>query len=98
CGDNGTLLSLGLPTAASTLVATPINITPNPSNNLITITSPKIISGIQLLSVNGHYLYQESLHSLTTSIEVGQLPEGVYFVAVRLLDGEVVMEEVVVGR
>ena len=27
CGDNGTLLSLGLPTAASTLVATPINIT-----------------------------------------------------------------------
>ncbi|HRF78208.1 MAG TPA: YCF48-related protein, partial [Chitinophagales bacterium] len=38
CGDNGTLLSLGLPTAISSTIATVINITPNPSNNLITIT------------------------------------------------------------
>lgn len=98
CGDNGTLLSLGLPTAISYTTASTINITPNPSNNLITITSPKIISDIQLLSVSGQSIYQENLHSLTTSIEVGQLPKGVYFVVVRLMDGEVVMEEVVVGR
>lgn len=98
CGDDGVLLSLGLPTPLSTISAPTISIAPNPTNNLLTITSSTIISEIQVFSLTGACIYRENIYNLTAGIEVSKFPEGVYFVEVVMSDGEVVMEEVVVGR
>jgi photosystem II stability/assembly factor-like uncharacterized protein len=98
CGDDGVLLSLGLPTPLSTNSPPTITIAPNPANNLLTITCSTIISEIQVFSLTGACIYRENIYNLSAGIEVSKFPEGVYFVEVVLSDGEVVMEEVVVGR
>ncbi|MBL4587531.1 MAG: T9SS type A sorting domain-containing protein [Flavobacteriales bacterium] len=65
---------------------------PNPANNMINLTTidPVELSSIELMEVSGRVVYSQSPNSLVsqTQIPVSQLANGIYFLRLKMNDGE----------
>ncbi|TLX78196.1 T9SS type A sorting domain-containing protein [Labilibacter sediminis] len=70
-----------------------ISIYPNPTSDVINIYSDAEIEGVVLISVTGKQVYQ----SVTTEpINVSDLPQGVYVLQVKTIDGTVSSQKVMI--
>ncbi len=61
---------------------------PNPATNQFTVTSPEGLTQISLLNVSGQVILQKNpLSEKSVSVDVTDLPSGIYFVKVSTLEG-----------
>ena len=63
-----------------------ITIFPNPSTNFIKINSTKIISHIELLTIEGNIILSKTPKKESTSFDLTQLSDGIYFVKIYSAD------------
>ena len=59
-----------------------LSIYPNPTSNLFTFNSEKVISKIEIFDVLGALMYTTNQKSETISIDFSSYAKGVYFVTV----------------
>ena len=72
-----------------------ISIYPNPTSDLLTIKSGKLIKRLQLFNNEGALLFDKEYNNAVVTIGMGDYPEGVYFVKI-FRDGELVSRKVLV--
>lgn len=72
-----------------------ILIYPNPTNNLLTISSTNNFYNIVLLNLTGQILVSESVHSKSHSLQLQNFSEGIYFVKIFYDNGINVTKKVV---
>lgn len=63
-----------------------INLYPNPSNGFVSIESARQISSLQITDLNGKVVGQFELSDNSTTLNIGHLSHGVYFVKVYFTD------------
>ena len=75
-----------------------VRVYPNPTSEVINITSNKKISSLELFDITGRKI--KSLQGLGTqsSIDVSMLTNGVYVLKVVLASGDVVEERIIVNK
>ncbi len=75
-----------------------VGVSPNPTNNIITITSKYNFEKVELLSITGQVLLSEMLNSKTHQLQLQNLAEGIYFVRLVYADGLSATKKIVVNR
>jgi hypothetical protein len=60
---------------------------PNPTNDVLYVSSNKALESIQVCSITGSLVYETKHTSMTTKISVEHLHQGVYFVRGRYANG-----------
>lgn len=79
-----------------------IGLYPNPATDQITIRLQDIQdlsnSLLSVYNIQGQMLLQQSIHEQQTEINISHLPQGIYFVKIRLADGAVAEKKFVVVR
>ncbi len=75
-----------------------MSLAPNPTNGLLTISSPNDFTKIELLSLTGQTLLSEIVNTKTHPIQLQNFAEGIYFVRVSYADEQSVMKKVIVSR
>jgi hypothetical protein len=75
------------------LVSSKINVFPNPSNGLISISSPEAISRIQLFGVTGQTILIQP--NGNNQLDVSSLESGIYFLSITLKEGAVVSKRII---
>lgn len=73
-----------------------LEIYPNPASTKFTISAPQKIEEIRIYSANGTMILGERLTELTSSVEISELPSGLYLVRTNLIDGKVFTNKLVV--
>jgi len=72
---------------------------PNPANNMINLTAvdPVDLSSIELMEIGGRIVYSQSPNSLISQMQipVSQLADGIYFLRLKMNDGEATFRVVV---
>lgn len=64
-----------------------LTLQPNPASDRILISSPELITALEVIDLNGRRSLQQSgLHDFTHSLEVQNLSPGIYFLRIFLLD------------
>lgn len=58
------------------------NYQPNPVTNSLTISNDSIIDNIEIISILGQKIMHANVNDLQTTINLSQLPKGIYFVKV----------------
>ena len=72
-----------------------VRLSPNPSNGLLTISSESNFTKVELLSITGQILLQESVNSKTHQLQLQNFAEGIYFVKVCYTNGASVTKKVI---
>jgi len=72
-----------------------VEVSPNPSNGLVTVTSRFDFEKIELLSVTGQVLLSETVNAKTRELNLTDLLEGIYFVRVVYPNGLSTVKKVV---
>jgi len=75
-----------------------LRILPNPSNDLVTITSRFDFEKVELLSVTGQVLILENANSNNLSLATNNLTSGIYFLRVVYPNGLSTVKKLVVSR
>jgi len=72
-----------------------VELYPNPTSDIVTITSKYDFEKIELLSLTGQVLLQESVNAKTHQLQLQNLAEGIYFVKVSYSNGMSVTKKVI---
>jgi hypothetical protein len=75
-----------------------MSLAPNPTNGLLTISSPNDFTKIEMLSITGQTLLSEIVNTKTHPIQLQNFAEGIYFVRISYADEQSVMKKVIVSR
>jgi hypothetical protein len=73
----------GQTTAIANLVAVSVDVYPNPGHDLITVRLPRVPKTnerLAVLDVHGRTVFQMETNQLETSMQLGHLPRGVYWI------------------
>lgn len=65
----------------------PIQLFPNPVNNVLSLKSERFVVSIEIINANGQTIKSMKNHSNESSVFVGDLPNGLYFVKTQFEDG-----------
>ena len=72
-------------------VVADVSIFPNPTNDILNITSSKTISEIEIVNVLGQVVYRKEVNADNTLCDVNELTAGVYIVRIHGMDTESVI-------
>ncbi|MDG1332031.1 MAG: T9SS type A sorting domain-containing protein [Crocinitomicaceae bacterium] len=73
-----------------------LNVYPNPTNNLITLSSNDVqIERIQLINLQSQLVFSEETSSKKVEINLEDYPSGIYFVSAELSNGQTVTKKVI---
>jgi hypothetical protein len=72
-----------------------VAISPNPSNDFISITSNFKINQIELYSITGEQLISTNLNGFQTSLNIEQLPNGIYFLNILSDEGKQISKKII---
>jgi hypothetical protein len=72
-----------------------VKLVPNPTSNILNITSRVDFKKVELLSITGQVLLQEIVNSKTHQLQLQNLAEGIYFVKISYTNGMSVVKKVV---
>lgn len=86
---------LGVITSVNSISSDNINFYPNPTTNLLNITSNEKISTLELISVTGQSVLSQSVNSKTHQLQLENFVEGIYFVRIVYAHGMSVTKKVV---
>jgi hypothetical protein len=86
---------LGVITSVNSISSDNINFYPNPTTNLLNITSNEKISTLELISVTGQSVLSQSVNSKTHQLQLEYFVEGIYFVRIVYAHGMSVTKKVV---
>lgn len=75
-----------------------VGVSPNPTNDIVTITSRYDFEKIELLGITGQMLLAESVNSKTHQLQLQNFADGIYFVKVIYDNGMSVSKKVVVNH
>jgi hypothetical protein len=75
-----------------------INISPNPTNGLVTIKSKLVLEKIEVVNMTGQLIINESVHSNNHILHLDGLVNGVYFLNIYQDNHIVKREKVIVSR
>jgi len=64
-----------------------VQLSPNPSNDILNIKSDKIISNIEIYNIQSQVLNTINTQNKELSFSVSDLPNGLYFIKAELIDG-----------
>ena len=59
-----------------------LNLYPNPSHDVLTITDNELINNVTISDLPGRTLYNHNFNSTSVSVDVTSLPDGMYFVKI----------------
>jgi len=68
---------------------------PNPTDNVINISTNETMTNYKLLNSLGNQLLEKEVNTTNTSINIQNLPSGIYILQIRLASGEVVVKKVI---
>jgi len=89
-GNCNLISSIENPSLTSSTVCT---FSPNPTRGKINITTSQAIEFVQVFNVQGQVV--KKFNSPITSIDIGELNQGVYFLSVLLVDGRVHSQKII---
>jgi hypothetical protein len=72
-------------------------IAPNPTNGVLTISTPYTFNKIELLSITGQVLLSQTVNDTTHQLNLQNFAEGIYFVKVSYANGQSVIKKVVLS-
>ena len=86
------------PDSTSSLISK-LSIYPNPSTGTITIDKPTdvTIAKIELQNMNGAVIVSESVLK-SNQVELGDVPNGMYIVAIYTMDGDRIMKKLIIAK
>lgn len=74
-----------------------ISIYPNPTHQMINISSTNEIDKIDLLSLSGSIIYNNnSIQNDESKVDISQLPHGMYILQVTTINGKKIQEQIIV--
>lgn len=73
-------------------------LSPNPSAGMISISSDKPVTGAEVVDPQGHVVTDIVLDAQRGKLDMGVVPNGLYLVRLRFMDGSVGARHVVIGR
>lgn len=76
----------------------PFQLSPNPSEGLVTISSKKPVRQAEVFDAQGHAISNVSLDARQGKLDMRSVPDGLYLVRLRFVDGGVGTQRLVVGR
>ncbi|ASB49751.1 chitobiase/beta-hexosaminidase C-terminal domain-containing protein [Alkalitalea saponilacus] len=71
------------------------SLSPNPTQNVLIIQSPDVMASIKLYNISGSLVRSAIVNSSSHSLNVSDLPNGVYLIKITDIDGEVVMSRII---
>ena len=72
-----------------------IELSPNPTNGIISVSSQTNFNKIEVLSITGQTLLSETMNTKTHQLQLQNFAEGIYFVKVSYSDGQSVTKKVI---
>jgi hypothetical protein len=70
-------------------------IAPNPTNGVLSITTPYTFNKIELLSITGQVLLSQTVNDTTHQLNLQNFTEGIYFVKVIYVNGQSVTKKII---
>ena len=77
---------------------TPFQLSPNPSEGLVSISSVKPVRQAEVFDTQGHAMPNITLDTRLGKLDMRSVPDGLYLVRLRFVDGRVGTQRLVVGR
>lgn len=65
---------------------------PNPTVDILNICSNNKISSVEIVAISGRKIYFEKVNSQNTTLNLENLPKGMYFVKIRVQNGEFIKQ------
>ncbi len=87
---------MGLPESSDR--TDPFQLSPNPSEGLVSIASGKPVMQAEVFDAQGHAMANISLDVRLGKLDMRSAPDGLYLVRLRFVDGGVGTQRVVIGR
>jgi uncharacterized repeat protein (TIGR01451 family) len=72
-----------------------IELSPNPTNSIISVSSQTNFNKVEVLSITGQTLLSEKVNSKTHQLQLQNFAEGIYFVKVSYADGRSLTKKVI---
>ncbi|MEL6969822.1 MAG: T9SS type A sorting domain-containing protein [Bacteroidota bacterium] len=85
-----------LPTGLNESPEVEISVYPNPSNTYIKIQGPEVIQHVAIVNTLGQKTTGKADYSNERTIEVNDIPPGLYYLHITLSSGQVVVEEIMI--
>lgn len=73
-----------------------VSVNPNPARSVVWLSADVAFTKINLIGINGKVLLSETPKSNKVSIDVGHLPDGIYFAKIELVSNAVLTKKIVV--